>query len=394
MSTPSLLIANAELVLPDDTCKTGWLQTEGRAIHRIGFGAVPEPAAGQTLIDASGLILMPGLIDMHLHGMRGADAMDAVPEALHSISRALVRHGVTGWLPTTWTALHMTIVTALETIAACMGPSASGATILGAHMEGPYLNIARCGYQNVQFIRRARADESRELFETGAVRLISLAPEFAENQALIADALRQGIIVSAAHTDATYEQMTDAFRRGVRRVTHLYNAMSGLNHRAPGAVGAALTTPGIICEAIADGHHVHAGALRLLHQVKGSDHVTLISDCHRPAGLPDGTYQVSGRMAVMSEGILRRPDGRLAGSTITLNKALRHYMDATDAPLEQVWRTATLNPARELGIDAQVGSLTVGKDADLVLFDAQMTAHLTITRGSIVYHAPESPVTF
>ena len=134
MSTPSLLIANAELVLPDDTCKTGWLQTEGRASHRMGCGGGPEPDAGQTLIDPSGLSLLPGLIDMHLHGMRGADAMDAVPEALHSISRALVRHGVTGWLPTTWTALHMTIVTALETIAACMGPSASGATILGAHM--------------------------------------------------------------------------------------------------------------------------------------------------------------------------------------------------------------------------------------------------------------------
>jgi N-acetylglucosamine-6-phosphate deacetylase len=388
-----LLFINADMILPDDTRQRGWLRTDGGRIHSLGAGEPPAVDGPHTVIDANGLILMPGLIDVHIHGMRGADAMDAVPEALQAISGALVKHGVTGWLPTTWTALHLTITAALQAIAGCMGPVANGATIYGAHMEGPYLNIARCGYQNVQFIRRARPDEARELFESGALRIMSLAPEFTENHWLIDECIRRGIVVSAAHTDATYEQMIDAFRRGVQRMTHVYNAMSGFNHRAPGAVGAALVTPGVRCEAIADGHHLHQASLKLLHQIKGADGVTLVSDCHRPAGMPDGTYLVSGRMAMLTDGTLRRPDGRLAGSTITLNRALLNYMRALDEPIEKVWRTATLNPARDLGLDGTLGSLTVGKQADLALFDAQMHAHVTVTGGAIAYHAPESPIT-
>lgn len=389
MTTHSYLIINADLILPDDTRVRGWLRTNGTTIHSLGAGDAPD-AGDSHVINALGLMLFPGLIDLHLHGMRGADAMDAVPEALQTISQRLIQHGVTGWLPTTWTALHLPILAALETVASLMGQSKSGATILGAHMEGPYLNIARCGYQNVQFIRRARADEIRELCATGAVKIISFAPEFPDNAIIIEESARHGIVLSAAHTDATYEQMADAALRGVQRVTHLYNAMSAFSHRAPGVVGAALTIPDVRCEVIADGYHVHDGALKLLHQSKGTAGVTLVSDCHRPAGLADGTYVVSGRMALMNGGVLRRPDGRLAGSTITLNRALLHYTRAIDIPMEQAWRTASLNPAQELGIDHRVGSLAVGKDADLVLFDEHMHAHITFLRGEIAYHAPES----
>lgn len=380
----SLLIHNARLILPDDRAIDGWLHAVDSRIARIGTDDPPPPA--EFVIDAHGAALLPGFIDVHVHGGAGVEAMDATPDALIGMARFAAAHGVTSFLPTTWTDTGARILAALQAIAAMVERETGGARILGAHVEGPYLNPTRVGAQNPEFIRRAEPDEARGLLDTGAIRLFALAPEFPENQALIRDCVARGITVSAAHTAASYDQMQEAIALGLRHVTHTFNAMGTLHHREPGVVGAALSSPELVCELIADNLHVHPAAMRVLWLAKGRDGVILITDAIRGAGMPDGDYPIDDRVITIRNGEVRLPDGTLAGSTLTMERALYNFMQATGAPLEAGWRATSLNAARAIGIAGDVGSLEVGKRADLVLIDPITCAvHTTIVNGTTVY---------
>ncbi|HUS14495.1 MAG TPA: amidohydrolase family protein, partial [Chloroflexia bacterium] len=189
------------------------------------------------------------------------------------------------------------------------------------------------------------------------------------------------------HTAATYEQMVEAAAAGVRQATHSFNAMVGLGHREPGTVGAILTLPQIRCELIADNIHVHPAAMRVLVDAKGPAHVILVSDAMRAAGLPDGAYHLADRAVRVEAGAVRLPDGTLAGSTLTLDRALRNILAATGRPLREIWPMTSLNAARAIGLSARKGSLEVGKDADLVLLDATLGVALTVAEGQVVYEA-------
>lgn len=276
---------------------------------------------------------------------------------------------------------------ALEIVDECMGPMPDGATVLGAHVEAPYLNVSKCGAQDPALIRPAEPEEALPILETGIVRLLALAPEIAGNGWLIDACVERGITVSAAHTAATYDDMVAAVARGLRQTTHTFNAMTPLGHREPGVVGAALTLPELSCELIADNIHVHPAAMNVLVRARGVDHVILISDAIRGAGMPEGEYQIDTRSVFVRDGAVRLPDGTLAGSILTLDRALRNILAATGLPLEEAWPMSSLNAARAIGVSASKGSLEVGKDADLVLLDQDLSVRLTIAEGRVVYAA-------
>jgi len=389
MNTPpqGLLIHNARLFTPNQAGLMGWLLIENGLIRSIGFGNTPsfsETASIQSF-DAQGHNLLPGFIDLHVHGAMGHELMDASPSGLEEMARFYASHGVTSFLATTWTASRSSIMKALQLVEEMQGQILGGATLLGAHLEGPYLNPTRCGAQDVNFIRRAEGEEALEILETGVIRLLALAPEFDENIWLIEECVRRGITVSAAHTTANYEQMQKAAQRGITHLTHSYNAMQGLGHRELGTIGAAMTLPQIKCELIADNIHVHPAAQKILVDVKGTAGVILVTDAIRAAGLPEGEYVLDKRSIHIQNGAVRLPDGTLAGSVLTMERALQNICSATGRSLEELWVTSSLNAARAIGVSSHKGSLEVGKDADLVLLDESFNVKRTVVKGEIVF---------
>ena len=384
-STRPLLFTHAHIYHDGGDIANGWLLTRDGVI--AAFGA-DEPAGTVTdaqIIDLRGGRLLPGFIDTHVHGGGGADVMDNDPLALLTLARYCARHGVTSFLPTTWSASREAIQTALVRIAAAIGPVDNGARILGAHLEGPYLNAEHCGAQDASVIRRAGRDEALAFLNSGVIRIVSLAPEFADNAWLIDECARRGIAVSAAHTDASYDQFVAANRLGLARSTHTFNAMRGLHHREPGTLGAVLTLPGIDCELIADGIHVHPAAMRLLLTAKGADRIILITDAIRAAGMPDGEYALDTRKIRVREDSAHLPDGTLAGSVLDMDTALRRFLDATALALADAWPVTSRNAARSIGIDAHTGRIAIGMDADLVVLDDELAVNMTVAQGRIVY---------
>ena len=382
-----LLIHNARLFTPDRAGLMGWLLIENELIRALGFGNTPDFSheTSLQLIDAQGDNLLPGFIDLHVHGAMGHEVMDASSSALEEMARFYASHGVTSFLATTWTASRSSIMEALHLVEEMQGQIESGATLLGAHLEGPYLNPSRCGAQDVNFIRRAEREEALEFLESGVIRLLALAPEYDENLWLIEECVRRGITVSAAHTTANYEQMQKAVEHGITHLTHSYNAMQGLGHRELGTIGAGMTLPQIHCELIADNTHVHPAAQKILVDVKGTSGVILVTDAIRAAGLPEGDYTLDERSIHIQDGAVRLPDGTLAGSVLTMERALQNLCTATGRSLDEMWVTSSLNAARAIGVSAHKGSLEIGKDADLILLDQSFNVKLTVVRGVIVF---------
>ncbi len=249
MPADLILIQNARLYSPTIAGKIGWLLAADGKIAALGEGNPPQHLADRAgrRINADARALLPGFIDLHVHGAMGYDTMDASPDGLRQMARFFARHGVTAFLATTWTASRERILAALHAVAETAGSIAGGATLLGAHLEGPYLNPAKCGAQNLRWIRRADRDEALQLLEAAPVRLVALAPEFSENLWLIEECARRGITVAAGHTTAGLEEMRRAVQLGLRQVTHCFNGMQGFGHRQLGTVGAALARDRSAC---------------------------------------------------------------------------------------------------------------------------------------------------
>ena len=380
------LFRDVRLPTPDGLT-TGWLQTSGSQIS--GLGAGPAPAAAATEVDGRGLTLLPGFIDVHTHGALGYEVMDADADGLARMAGFLVRHGVTAFLPTTWTGSRERTWAALESVAAAMRqPRPPGtARVLGAHMEGPYLNPVRAGAQDPAYMVPPEPGELERFLDLGIVRLMTLAPELPANAAVLDELRRRGITASAGHTDATYAQMVSAVDRGVRHATHTYNAMRPLHHREPGTVGACLTIDALRCELIADGHHVAPAAMDVLLRARGRDAVVLVSDAVRPTGLPEGTYPLDDRTVEVRDGAVRLPDGGLAGSVLTLDQGLRNLAAATGHDFAELWPAASANAAASIAVADRKGRLAAGMDADLVLLDGDATVHATVVEGEPVYVA-------
>lgn len=386
----SLLISGGAVIHAGGVWPVGWLRVEDGRIVALGEGAPPEAfnrAAGRS-IDAAGGVILPGFIDLHVHGAVGYDTMDGSPDGLCEMARFYAAHGTTTFLPTTWTESRAKITGALAALGSLIDQPTGGAAILGAHLEGPYISENKVGAQDPRQVRRADREEALAWLETGLVRLIALAPEFEANHWLIAECARRGIVVSAAHTEAGPEDIARAVELGLTQATHTFNAMIGLHHRQPGTVGAVLANDAITCEVIADNLHVHPLVMKVLVRAKGIERVLLVSDAVAPAGLPDGQYKLEDRDIIVQEGAVRLPDGTIAGSTLTMDAALRNIMAATGLSLAEAWPVSSLNAARQIGVDDRKGQLAPGYDADLVLLDADHQVRLTVVGGQVVFERP------
>lgn len=384
-----MLITNARLYTPAGCLREGWLQFRGSRIIGIGAG---QPPLDDEIIDAGGLNLLPGFIDLHMHGAMGYDVMDATPEALAEIEAYCIRHGVTGLLPTTLTNTHEHIMAAIQNVGAWMS-RADNPISLGVHLEGPYLNVKKTGAQNPQYIRLANEAELDDLLRPNLIRLATVAPEFEANHLLIQRCVEAGVRVSVAHSSATYEMMQRAFSLGLSHSTHTFNAQTGFTHREPGIIGAVMSTEHVTCELICDNIHVHPAAMRMLWATKKPHHLILITDAVRPGGMPEGEYLFDERPSMLADGAVRLMDGTLAGSILTMNRALYNFMQATHEPLVNVWQTSSLNPARAIGLSHRKGSLEIGKDADLVLVDDEMNVYMTVVCGTVAYQSEKEAVT-
>lgn len=378
----NLSIINTLLVTPSRIIENGWLQCTNGVITAMGTGDAPY---SDEVIIAQGQIVLPGFVDVHVHGAMNADVMDATPEALHKMARFKAEHGVTSFLPTTLTDSHERLVAALHNIQAVMNTGTQGARLIGAHLEGPYLNLAKAGAQNPQHIRPVTMEEANELLDVGVIRLLSLAPEIDGADVLLNACVQRGITVSVAHTDASHTQTTSAIEQGVTHATHTGNAMRGIHHREVGTLGTVLLDDRVRCEMIADFEHLAPEAVRLFSHVAGLERVMLITDAMRATGMPDGNYSLGEYTATVHEGRATLEDGTLAGSVLTMDVALRNFMQATNTPLERAWRVASMNAAQSINMSHRIGSIEIGKAADLVVLNDQHQVQMTLVGGEIVH---------
>lgn len=381
------LIHDVKILGGDQNWEHGWILVEEGRITQMGQMGEPShpPAETVVLIDGTGKTAMPGFIDLHVHGAVGRDTMDATPDALQAIARFFATHGVTSFLATTMTADDPSTKRALENIARCCGPVKDGATILGAHLEGPYINVKMKGAQAGEHVRRANPDVYTEWLDLNVIRQVTVAPEFPENQSFIKACAWRGINISIGHTEASYEDVLMAITLGARQATHTFNAMVGLHHRKPGTAGAVLTEDEITCELIPDTIHVHPAVMKLLVRAKGIHKVALITDAIMGAGMPDGKYELGGQAVKVAEGSATLQDGTLAGSILTMDRGLMNIMKVTGLSLADVWPMTSANAARQLGIANRKGKLAVGYDADIVLLDEKLGVTLTMVEGRMAY---------
>ena len=376
-----MLLKNAEILNGDFQWEHSDLAVQDGRIAAIGTDL---GEAAETL-DLSGRRIVPGFVDIHIHGCAGSDTCDATPDALAAMAGYLITKGVTSFCPTTMTISHDGILAALKNAQACMENPPAGAAIRGVNMEGPYMAESRKGAQKAEFVRRPDWREFMELNDAcgGIVRLVALAPECDGAEEFIRHV--KGICtISLAHTDADYETASRSFALGVSHATHLFNAMTGMNHRAPGAVGAVLSHPDVRAEIICDGFHIHPAVLKIAFQVLGDDRAVIISDSIRSAGLPDGVSELGGQTVYVQDGQARLADGTIAGSTTNLLDEARNLI-SYGIPPERVFRSASLNPAKEIGCEKEIGSIEPGKSADLVVLTPDWDLELVIARGEKSY---------
>ncbi len=384
-----MLIKNARIFTPGRKSFTGWLLIRDGKIAEFGENEAPESA--DSVINAAGQNLLPGLIDIHTHGALGNCTMDADPKGLRTIAGYHVKHGVTTWLPTTMTGTREQTLKAIRCASEFVGKQGDFSKIAGLHLEGPFFNARKCGAQDTANIRLATPEECRAFLDAGVIRRISIAPEFPENMAAADIFAAEGVSISAGHTDAGYDVLKEALNHGFRSVTHLFNGMGAFNHREPGTIGSALALDGYSCEIICDNIHSHPAAQNIAWKAKGRDRIVLITDMIRPSGLPDGHYvqeSTGAEFNVSHNGTeLRIPSGALAGSALTMERGLKNFTANSGATLEETWPCSSLNAARLIGIDRETGSIEKGKLADLVLMDADFQVKYTIIEGRVVYRS-------
>ena len=376
-----IVLRNAKVVMPNRIGKGTVVISDGK-IKKIHQGKIFSDPDG---IDLEGKYIVPGFIDVHIHGAAGADVMDNSIEGLKTISNFLVTHGTTNFLATTLTSSKETLKEVLGKIAEVQNKDLGGAVIFGAHMEGPYFDVQFKGAQNDKYIKPAGIDEIREYLDVKPrlVKLFSMSATGADDEEVIKYLKENGVIVSVGHSGASFEQVQKAAKAGLSHATHTYNGMRGFNHRDPGVVGAVLVNDNIKAEIIFDKIHVHPEAVRLLFKAKGVDRVVCITDAMCATGLEDGKYKL-GELDVYVKNNQARlvSNDALAGSVLTLDKAFKNVIDLGYSIFDAVKMTST-NAAKEFGLES--GTIEEGKIADLVILDENYNVVMTIVKGEIKY---------
>ncbi len=366
-----MLIKNAKVFTKEYNFRKLNIRMREGMIEAVGEELTPLP--GEDVLDASGLTAIPGLVDIHFHGAAGYDVCDATPEALKTIADYEASQGVTVLCPATMTLAEETLTAVMKNAKAFKeGPD--GAPLAGLHLEGPFLAAEKAGAQDPAYLRAPDAEMLHRLQEAsgGLIRIADIAPELPGAMDFI-DACKDEVCISLAHTAADYETASEAFTRGARHVTHLYNAMPGLTHRAPGPIAAA-ADHGAEAEIIADGIHIHGSMVRLAFRIFGADKVILISDSMEATGLPDGEYSLGGQKVVKSgkKAVLKDREDVIAGSVTNLFECMKTAVLEMKIPLSDAVRAATENPARAIGMEAEYGSIAPGKRSGVLLLNEDM----------------------
>lgn len=378
--TPSTTIDDAAVLVHD-----------GR-IEWVGPRKDAPSSEGVEIIDLSDSTLAPGFIDIHIHGGEDRLVGDST-DSLFKISEGLARQGTTSFLPTLGGTVDFDqLLEKLRMAHAARAERAPGAAIVGIHLEGPFLSPderAR-GSQSVEAMRAPSVYELEQMVEAGGGSLVymTIAPELPGAFDVIEAMVKQGVVPSAGHTIATYEEMDRAIDLGLRSVCHTFNGMPPMHHRNPGVVGAALTRSELNAELIGDGHHVSPTVMRVLYQAKGVDGISLITDNTRYAGMPDGRYPRDGGRTVIKEGGRCWVDGgSLAGSVAPMNLIVRRFIEATGCPISEAFQMAAQNPAALFGLSKHKGSLEPEKDADIVALDDDFDVRMTLVGGDVVFRS-------
>lgn len=334
-------------------------------------------------------VVVPGFIDEHVHGAAGSDAMDGTMEDLGKIANALASEGTTAFLATTMTQSPENITKALKAVKAYreLSPE-SGAEILGVHLEGPFISKDFVGAQPIEYVAKPSVEVFKKYQDASGdcVRIVTLAPEVEGSTELIKYLVSQNIVASIGHTNATYADVKKAVEAGATNLTHTYNAMKPLHHREVGTVGSGLLFDELNCECICDGIHVSGPAIQLLHKNKPADKMTLITDAMRAKHMPDGVSELGGQVVIVKNGEARLENGTLAGSVLKMNNAVKNVMKFLNLPLEEVVKLASQNPAKNLGVFDQMGSIKEGKRADFVILDKDLNVVQTVRNGKVIYN--------
>lgn len=379
-----LVIKNARILTPNEILKDYGVVVENGKIKDIAKSSELEKDFDK-IIDAQGNYLAPGFIDIHNHGNFGHDVMEATPEALDSIASFHIKNGVTSFLATTMTASKEEIERALQNIRDHKN-SDDKAKVLGVYLEGPFFSSEKKGAQAAKHLRNPDIKLIDAFIKASGntIKIVALAPELPGARELIAYLKKQDITTTLAHTNADYVIAKDAINAGAILATHVFNAMKSFSHREPGVVGAVLADDRVFCEMICDAIHLHPATMKLVEKAKGPERLILVSDAMMAAGLSDGDYSLGGQRVIVKNGEARLQDGTLAGSILTLNRAVYNMINLLGVSLKDAVKMATLNPAKAIGIDDKKGSIEIGKDADIIIFDENINILKVILGGKIL----------
>lgn len=389
-------IRNAQLIDAATDIARGEIVIDGGSIQAVrdtGNAAGNQDDRG-SVIDATGMIVMPGFIDVHTHGGGGFNLHTTDVTEIHSYARWAPTTGVTSFLIAVVGAPGKMPDRQLETAVLALegqGGRTTGAEPLGIHLEGPYISAARRGAHPTSWLRMPGEEETERLLAlaNGYLRLLTIAPELPGAGQMIARLVEAGITVSMGHTDATYEQAQEAIRLGVTHVTHCFNAMRPLLHRAPGPLAALAQAKGVFGELIADGVHVHPAAADALVKLLGPERTIVITDAQAPAGVSDAAFEFAGQPTRVIRGAARLSDGTIAGSILTMDQALRNMLQMTEVTLQQAVGMLTFNPARSIRVAHRKGCLHAGYDADVLILDQSLALQATICCGTVTFASGE-----
>lgn len=385
-----IVLKNLKIITESKTIMNGFVLIERGKIEGIGSMDEYLPSSDEhEWFFPDRCTVIPGMIDIHIHGAYGYDVMDATEEALTNMARQLPREGTTSFLATTITQKQDEIERAIENVARYKkkGTSKIGAEILGMHVEGPFISPLRAGAQSINYIQNPDIHlfNNWQSLSGQTIKVITMAPEEKDGIEFIQQVKKNGVIASIGHSDAKNGCIEKAIQAGAMHVTHLYNGMRGMHHREPGVVGMALGSDELFVELIVDGLHVHPLVVKNTWKIKRSEKIILITDAMRAKGLPDGEYDLGGQVVQVKDRKPLLPDGTLAGSILTMNQALKNMMSFTGCSLEDVVKMTSMNPAKQLHVFDRIGSIKVGKDADLVVLNEELDVIMTICKGQLAY---------
>lgn len=384
------MVRGARLVDATTDIARGTISIDGARIAAVE-GENTASSYQHIIVDAQDMIILPGFIDVHTHGGGSYNLHTTRADEILNYARWVPKTGVTSFLIAVVGVPDSIPQQQLQVAVGAISTHATGAEPLGIHLEGPYINVARRGAHAPAWLRMPTESETETLLELtcGHLRLITVAPELPGAGTMIRRLVDTGVTVSMGHTDATYEQAKEAIALGVTHVTHCFNAMRPLLHRAPGPLAALAEAEGVSGELIADGVHVHPAAIRALVKLLGPERTIVITDALAGAGLSSETFDFAGQTAHITHGAAHLQDGTLTGSILTMDQALRNILLMTDVSLQQAVGMLTLNPARSAQVSQRKGLLKMGYDADFTIFDQSMTLQATFCRGEVTFATQE-----